>query len=89
VTGNQTIKPFVGLTKYYYATVKYNPSGALIWNTAFQATSPSSLPCAIALDRSQNIYVAAPFLNPESGNDFLTLRYHQTTPLDFLPLLLE
>jgi hypothetical protein len=68
-----------------YATLKYDPNGNCRWVTRFSDPPGTSVPRAIALDPSGNVYVTG-----VSGNtsDIATLKYVQTD-LPGLPTILS
>jgi len=63
-------------TNYDYATIKYNPDGAELWVSRYNAQGNSSdQPSAIALDALGSVYVTGYIWNG-TDNDYATIKYN-------------
>lgn len=72
VTGQQESQ----IQLYYYATIKYNPSGATQWvMNYYSPIGNNSSPCAIEVDGSANVYVTGWSIG--TGADYSTIKYCQ------------
>lgn len=68
-------------TFYDYATIKYSPSGRMLWTARYDAEKYNDEAAAIAVDGSGNVYVTGSsisdfgFLQKMLGRDFATIKY--------------
>lgn len=59
-----------------FATLKYDPAGALLWERRYNGTGGSSdIAHAIALDASGSIYVTGGSVGSGANHDYLTVKY--------------
>ena len=59
-----------------YGTLKYNPSGELLWEARYNGpASGADVACAIAVDPSSNVIVTGYSRGQQTGYDFATIKY--------------
>jgi hypothetical protein len=64
-------------TQEDYATVKYNPSGVLLWSQRYNGTSNSlDFAYCVKTDASGNSYVTGRSTQSGAGYDFVTIKYN-------------
>lgn len=62
-----------------YLTIKYSPSGAVLWTQRYNGTgNGDDEPMAIELDKDQNVYVTGKSMSVNTGLDIVTIKYSQT-----------
>jgi hypothetical protein len=62
------------------ATIKYNASGTEEWVARYSGAANSDDYCsAIALDGSGNVYAAGGSIGADTGDDYLTIKYSQSS----------
>lgn len=62
-----------------YLTIKYSPSGAVLWTQRYNGTgNGDDEPMAIELDEDQNVYVTGKSMGVNTGFDIVTIKYSQT-----------
>jgi len=70
-------------TSYDYATIKYNSVGVEQWVARYNGPANSyDLPCAIAVDSSENVYVTGYSEGSGTSDDYATIKYVQTVPVE-------
>jgi len=72
-------------TSVDYATIKYNTDGTLQWVTKYNGTGNSvDAAFSIAVDGLENVYVTGVSTGVETGADFATIKYSQSTGINQL-----
>jgi uncharacterized protein YqkB len=56
-------------------TIKYNSSGKLIWSVKY-SDGKRSIPNAITIDNSGNVYITGDDFSTETYHDFITIKYN-------------
>ncbi len=70
-------------TSVDYATIKYNSAGAVKWVERFNGPANSyDFAYSIALDNSGNVIVTGMSYNGKTGEDYVTIKYSQTTGIN-------
>ena len=72
-SGNVYIAGIAANTRYIYFTIKYSPSGTILW---VNDDSAGTVAKAICVDKYHNVYVTGFRSNPQ--HDFCTIKYDQS-----------
>jgi len=78
VTGYSDVDPAIGITRYDYVTIKYNPAnGDTFWLRRYNYADSSDTPFDIEVDGSGNVYVTGRSNQGlTTGNDIATIKYY-------------
>ncbi len=65
-----------GTHDFAYATIKYSPAGALLWESRYIGPGVDDEPTAMVLDKFGNIYVTGMSVGAGTAFDYATVKYN-------------